>query len=326
MKIRAHFITMEPATNSFDVPILLVIFNRPETQQRVFDEIRKIRPKRLFVVADGPREGKPGEKERCEAARKIIDQVDWECEVKKNFSDTNMGCGKRPASGITWFFENVEEGIILEDDCIPDQSFFNYVQELLEKYRDNERVMVISGDNFQNGIKRGDGDYYFSRLPHTWGWATWRRVWEKYDFEMKDFPDFVRDNNIENIWKKKEVQKYWQEKFSELYAYHFDIWDYQLTYAIWKNDGICISPNANLISNVGFGPNATHTLTSSRSVAGVPLGRISSPLIHPSAMVIDTVADDLDNSLIHMKHTKIKNLLRRMGLFNYARDIYHKYF
>jgi hypothetical protein len=307
----------------FNVPILFAIFNRPDAEQVVFNEIRKVRPKFLFVVADGPREGKAGEREKCDVARKIIDQVDWDCEVHKNFSDANMGCGKRLSSGITWFFDNVEEGIILEDDCVPDQSFFYFAENLLEKYRKNERIMMISGDNFQGGAKRGDGDYYFSRFAHLWGWATWRRAWKKYDFDVRDFPDFLRNKTIEKIWDKKKVQEFYLEKIAEVRAHRIDTWDPQLAYAIWKNNGICISPNMNLVSNIGFGADATHTLISSRTVTNVPSASVSLPLVHPRDIVINKDADDSDN-LIHVKGDAIKRFLKRIGLLDYARDIYRR--
>jgi hypothetical protein len=307
----------------FDVPILFIIFNRPETEQVVFNEIRKLKPKHLFIVADGPREGKEGEKEKCMAARKIVDQVDWECDVRKNFSDVNMGCGKCVSSGISWFFDNVEEGIILEDDCVPDQSFFYYAESLLEKYRDNELVMMISGDNFQGGIKRGDGDYYFSRIPHIWGWASWRRAWEKYDFDVSDFPGFLKNKSIEKIWNKKSVQRYWLDKIGEVYTHHLDTWDYQLTYAVWKNNGLCISPNINLVSNIGFGAGATNTFNSSDSFADTPAGSLSSPVAHPRETIVDEDADNFDNR-IYMKYDGAKRFLKRIGLFNYVRNVYHK--
>jgi hypothetical protein len=308
----------------FNVPILFVIFNRPETEQVVFNEIKKVKPKRLFVVADGAREEKAGEKEKCGAAKKIIDQVDWDCEVHKNFSETNMGCGKRLSSGITWFFDNVEEGIILEDDCVPDRSFFYYAESLLEKYRNDERIMMISGNNFQGGVKRGDGDYYFSSLPHIWGWASWRRVWRKYNFDVKDFPDFLKNKTIANVFDKKDVQKFWLEKIKEVYTHHLDTWDYQLGYAIWKNDGICISPNINLVSNIGFGAGATHTLAASDVVTNVSSKSMSLPLIHPGEVMVNKDADNLDNHT-QMKHIRIKHFLKRVGLFNYVKNIYSKH-
>ena len=155
--------------------VLFIIFNRPETTQRVFDAIRLAKPTRLYIAADGPRENKTGEKELCEQARKIAQNVDWDCEVKTLFQKENLGCGKAVSHAISWFFENEDMGIILEDDCLPHQSFFKYCEELLEKYKNNDRIGIISGNNFQKKRKIGSFSYYFSDIVNIWGWATWAR-------------------------------------------------------------------------------------------------------------------------------------------------------
>ena len=248
----------------FTTPILFIIFNRPDTAEKVFNEIKKIKPKKLFVSADGPRENKPGEKEKCLATRKIIDQVDWECEVYKKYSDVNLGCKLGVSSGIDWFFKNVEQGIILEDDCLPAQSFFKFCEELLEKYKNNDKIMMISGDNFQNGRQRGDGSYYFSKFSHIWGWATWRRAWEHYSVNMEGYPKFKQDKKINAIWSKEYIRKYWLDTFDQAYENKIDTWDYQWAFSIWKMDGLCVIPNYNLISNIGFRDDATHTKSANK--------------------------------------------------------------
>ena len=250
--------------NKLETPILFVIFNRPDTTEKVFNEIKKIKPKKLFVSADGPRENKPGEKEKCLAAREIIDRVDWECEVYKKYSDANLGCKIGISSGIDWFFKNVEQGIILEDDCLPAQSFFKFCEELLEKYKNNEKIMMISGDNFQNNRRRGDDSYYFSKLSHIWGWATWRRAWEHYSVNMEGYPKFKQDKKINAIWSKEYIRKYWLDTFDQAYENKIDTWDYQWAFSIWKMDGLCVIPNYNLISNIGFRDDATHTKSANK--------------------------------------------------------------
>ena len=250
--------------NKLETPILFVIFNRPDTTEKVFNEIKKIKPKKLFVSADGPRENKPGEKEKCLAARKIIDRIDWECEVYKKYSDANLGCKIGVSSGIDWFFKNVEQGIILEDDCLPAQSFFKFCEELLEKYKNNEKIMMISGDNFQNNRRRGDDSYYFSKLSHIWGWATWRRAWEHYSVNMEGYPKFKQDKKINAIWSKEYIRKYWLDTFDQAYENKIDTWDYQWAFSIWKMDGLCVIPNYNLISNIGFRDDATHTKSANK--------------------------------------------------------------
>jgi len=179
----------------FNTPILFLVFNRPNTTQRVFNVIRQVKPKQLFVAADGPRRDKGADEEKCEATREIVKQIDWDCEVKTLFREENLGCGKAVSSAITWFFENVEEGIILEDDCLPNLDFFGYCEELLDRYRDNREVMFIGGDNFQKGKKWGDASYYFSAYNHVWGWATWKRTWDIYDFKL----DSINENDIDSI-------------------------------------------------------------------------------------------------------------------------------
>ena len=167
---------------AFDVPILFIVFNRPDTTAIVFQKIREIKPRKLFLAADGPRPSREGEKERCDAVRKIITEgVDWDCDVQLKFSDINLGCGRAESSAMLWFFESVGEGIVIEDDTLPDTSFFYFCKELLAYYRNDETVRMIGGNNFQGGKKRGDGSYYFSKLTHSWGYASWWRAWKDYD-------------------------------------------------------------------------------------------------------------------------------------------------
>ncbi len=241
----------------FNVPILFLVFNRLDTTERVFEAIKKQRPKFLYVAADGPRSG---EKEKTDEVRAhILDNIDWDCEVKTLFRDNNLGCGRAVSQAITWFFENVEEGIILEDDTLPNSSFFDYCEKLLEYHRDDEKVMVVSGNNFQqnNGIVKEP--YYFSNHVHIWGWATWRSAWEKYDFEMSRFDR----EEIYMIMKRKglslEYINYWLGTLERCYQKEIDTWDFQWMYAIWRSEGLTALPNVNLVSNIGFDENATHT-------------------------------------------------------------------
>lgn len=272
-------------------PILFLIFNRPETTARVFAEIKKAVPKKLFIAADGPRASKPGEAERCQAARDIIKQIDWDCEIKTLFREKNLGCKKAVSSALNWFFENVEEGIILEDDCLPHQSFFQYCQELLAYYRNDERIMHISGNNFQNNIVRGDGSYYFSRFSHIWGWASWRRAWAHYDVEMKTWPSFLAQNQIVNVFENKNAQKYFLNALQSVFAGKIDTWDYQWNYALWSQNGLATLPNKNLVSNIGFGQNATHTAIGNNQNANMRTETLNN-IIHPVFVSIDKEADD----------------------------------
>jgi hypothetical protein len=309
--------------NKLKTPILFIIFNRPETTRVVFEAIRQAKPPKLFIAADGPRENKIGEKEKCDEVRKIVDKVDWECEVKTLFREKNLGCGKAPSEAITWFFENVEEGIILEDDCLPNLSFFRFCEELLEKYRSNEKIFMISGDNFLPKFLMTEDEYYLSRMTHIWGWATWRRAWKKYDFEMNDFPNFVKDKVIDKIWQDKKARKFWLEKLSEIKKDHFDLWDYQWTYCMWKNDSYSIAPNVNLISNIGFGGKATHTLNKNDPFANLPSEEIKLPLTTENPK-LNVACDNYENERLYPKNFNFKIILKKIGLFKIVRMLYLK--
>ena len=295
-------------------PIIFIIFNRPDTTQRVFNEIRKAKPTKLFIAADGPRENIPGETEKCRAARDVTNQVDWDCEVIKNYSDVNMGCKRRVSSGLDWAFDMVEEGIILEDDCLPHLTFFLFCEELLEKYRHDQRVKMISGNNFQFGRKRTDYSYYFSRFNHIWGWASWRRAWKHFDVNMKLWPE-IRDGGWLNDWlgDKKSVQ-YWTQIFEKVYKGKIDTWDYQWTFACWVQNGLSILPNVNLVSNIGFGFDAIHTKGQSK-FNNMKTETMVFPLSHPKYILRDSVADVFtSNSMFSTQPFPIRaiNKLKRL--------------
>jgi hypothetical protein len=297
------------------MPVLFMIFNRPDTTQQVFNAIRQAKPKQLFVAADGPREDKEGEKEKCIQARKIIEQVDWDCEVKTLFRDKNLGCKIAVSSAIDWFFENVEEGIILEDDCLPSQSFFWFCQELLKYYQNDTRVMHVSGDNFQFGKIRGEGSYYFSKYAHVWGWATWRRAWKHYDVNMKNFEDFLKSNQIINIFKIKQQQKYWMNVFQRVYDGKIDTWDYIWVFFCFINNGLCIMPNINLVSNIGFGIESTHTQGENSIFSKMKTEEITE-IIHPEFVLADQEADLLTSKLCFGNKSifeRIKNKILRVA-------------
>lgn len=274
-----------------ETAVLFLIFNRPDTTERVFEAIRQAKPKRLYVAADGPRDNKEGEFEKCKKTREIATKVDWDCEVKTLFRDSNLGCGRAVSEAISWFFSHEEMGIILEDDCLPHPSFFSYSEELLIKYKDEDRVMMISGDNFQQGKRRGKGSYYFSEFPHIWGWASWRRAWDKYDFKISDYQKFIEQNIIEDIFPiDKPLQDFWIENFNRVYNGNFDTWDYQWVYCILKNGGLSIAPNVNLISNIGFRADATHTMSPEDRLANMPISDIGK-ISHPDFIIVNGIAD-----------------------------------
>jgi len=279
-------------------PVALFIFNRPDTTEKVFETIRQAKPLELFVIADGGRNKE--EWEKCKKAREITENIDWDCVVKKNYSDINLGCKIRVSSGINWFFENVDEGIILEDDTLPNQSFFRFCTELLEHYRDNEKIMMISGDNFQNGIKRGDGSYYFSRYAHIWGWAAWKRTWDKYDVELKN----VSESDITDIIEESKERDYWIDLLIKIKNDEIDTWDYQWTYSILKNNGLSIVPNTNMVSNIGFGEYATHTKNTASHRANLPTYEMEE-IMHPTKIERDAEADKYTATQFEMEKTDL---------------------
>ncbi len=289
-------------------PVAFIIFNRPDLTQLIFEAIAKAQPRQVLVIADGPRFEE--EKEKCEQTRAVIEQVDWECEVSTNFSEENLGCKRRVSSGIDWVFNRVEEAIILEDDCLPDPSFFYFCEQLLERYRDEPKVMHISGDNFQEGHRRTDSSYYFSKYAHVWGWATWKRAWKLYDVTMSSWPQ--SEMQMRKVHKKSEERLYWNEVFDRVHAGQIDTWDYQWLYSCWLNDGISILPENNLVSNLGFRSDATHTtLTNNFSkMESSDIGEI----IHPSYIVVNQEADEFTYAkMFGSAPQSRKNRVQRIG-------------
>jgi hypothetical protein len=272
-------------------PVLLMIFKRPDTTAKVFDAIRKAAPAKLYIAADGPRSNVPGEVESCQKSREVVQKVDWPCEVKVLFQEKNLGCRLGVYGAVTWFFSQEPEGIVLEDDCLPEPSFFQFCQEMLEKYRDDKRVMHITGDNSKFGKKVGFYSYYFSRYPSIWGWASWRRAWNLYDLEMTLWPE-VRDNHIlSRIFDHPKEVKFWSSQYQLVYEKKIDTWDYQWNLVCWLNNALTVTPNVNLISNIGFANCASHTHDGSDKHANMPVRAMIFPLHHPPFVARDAIAD-----------------------------------
>jgi hypothetical protein len=272
-------------------PVAFIIFNRPDTTELIFAEIAKAKPTKLLVISDGARKEKAGEAEKVAASRYIINRVDWDCEVLTNFSDVNLGCKVRVSSGINWIFDNVEEAIILEDDCLPDPTFFRFCQEMLDRYRLDSRIGMISGDNFQYGRSRNEDSYYFSKLVHVWGWASWRNRWkDSYDVNLEKWP-LIRDGKwlFDILGNAKEVSV-WTRIFENTYQGKIDTWDYQWVFANWIEGRINVMPNVNLISNIGFGKSATHTKALS-PLASMSTAPMVFPITHPVGFLRNIQAD-----------------------------------
>jgi hypothetical protein len=272
-------------------PVLLIIFNRPDVTKRVMSRVQEVQPSRLFVAADGPRPDHPEDHRLCEEARTVAGQITWECDVRTLFRDQNIGLKQAVSSAITWFFEHVDSGIILEDDCVPHFTFFRYCAELLDRYQHDERIMGISGNDFQ---PEGHGllaSYYFSAFPHCWGWATWKRAWTHYDGSLQQWPT-LRDTKWLNGWlgSGDEVE-YWTSIFDRVYRNEIDSWAYPWTYSCWVQHGLTILPKDNLVSNIGFDERATHTKNPDSEAADMPVRPLEFPLEHPASIVRHYQAD-----------------------------------
>jgi hypothetical protein len=278
---------------TFKQPILFLIFNRPDTTAQVFEKIRSVQPQKLYIAADGPRSGNERDIGKCTETRKIVESIDWDCKVTTFFRDKNLGCRIAVSSAITWFFEQEEQGIILEDDCLPHESFFTFCSELLEKYKSDERVMHIGGTMFLPDLSmlgERNASYYFSRDPFIWGWATWRRAWSKYDVELKLFPLCRSDGLIQKIFNKKDQSLYWEKMFEETFQGEINTWDYQWRFAILISSGLCIVPKVNMVTNIGFVSDATHTAVTEGGKYCLPVEKMSK-IIHPVFQVCDSQAD-----------------------------------
>jgi hypothetical protein len=272
-------------------PVALLFFNRPDTTARVFAEIAKARPPILLLVADGPRTARPGEGELCAAARAVVKRVDWDCQVLRDYSDQNLGCRRRVSSGLDWVFDQVEQAIILEDDCLPHPTFFRFCDELLDRYRDDERIMTISGNNHQFGHRPTTESYYFSRYNHIWGWATWRRAWQHYDVDIKLWPRIRDEGWLQDMLGDRHAIRYWTKTLQATFEGRIDTWDFQWILACWLQHGLTAIPCVNLVTNIGFGLAATHTQGVNR-FANLPIEAMHFPLTHPPFMIRNAQSDD----------------------------------
>jgi hypothetical protein len=277
---------------SLKAPILFLVFNRPETTRRVFETIRQAQPPRLYIAADGPRDDKPDDHATCDTVREIVSVVDWSCEVRTLFRKKNLGCSVAVTGAINWFFEHEAEGIILEDDCLPDRSFFKFCEELLERYRSEPSVMMISGGFYLDSQYEIESSYFFSKHVDVWGWAGWRRAWQHNDPKMTLWPNLRDSDWLKRIGNgHRDFEQFWTEVFDNVRCGRVDTWDYQWVFSCWLQNGLTVVPSRNLVKNIGFGDDATHTKLDGGRLSKVPLETIPFPLKHPDAIMRDCVAD-----------------------------------
>lgn len=272
-------------------PVAFFVFNRPDTTRLVFEQIKLAQPPVLFVIADGPRQTCLDDQELCNRVRELVAHVDWPCEVHRDYADANLGCRTRVSAGLDWVFAHVPEAIILEDDCLPHPSFFRYCEELLERYRDNERVMMVSGFNPYPPHAGDHFSYFFSRYPHIWGWASWRRAWNYYDVNMTMWPARRDAASFYNFAGSDDEAKFWKKYLDLVYQGKLDTWDAQASFMFFCQDGLAVFPAVNLISNIGFGADATHTKVDN-GVAAIETKEFIFPVDHPPSIQIDAVKDN----------------------------------
>ena len=312
----------------FSTPILLIVWRRPKETIEVLTSISQIKPKKLFISCDGPRLGNREEAFKVKRTQEICrDFINWDCEVKWQISQANLGCKVGVVSAINWFFDNVQEGIILEDDNVAHPDFFNYCQILLEKYRNDKRVWCISGSNNQDNIMRGEGSYYFGKIPLIWGWATWKNRWKHYDMDIKDWPHIKTSNILSNIFEDNIEKEYWINIFDDFYKNgNPDTWDYSWVLRCLINNALIAIPNKNLINNIGFNSDATHTVWEKTNTS--EMESIGDKIKHPKFLICDKKAETYQfdfyfggndirlkkNIIIRIKN-KLKKILR-FKLFN----------
>lgn len=240
-------------------PVLFLVFNRPQLTRQIFKALRAQKPRQLFIAGDGPRSDHSGEAALVKETREIASAVDWPCEVSTLFREENLGCGRAVSSAITWFFDQVEEGIILEDDCLPHPDFFSYCETLLERYRDEPRIATIAGTHFLPDVLAHQQSHYVSKYFQMWGWASWRRSWRLYDFDLSGL---TTDQWVELLGDRHPIAveaAYWREILHGIKAGDVDTWDFQFFFNCWRQRANHVMPGRNLITNIGFGPDATHT-------------------------------------------------------------------
>ena len=291
--------------------ILFLVFNRPQTTKIVFEAIRNAKPVRLYINADGPRQNRQDDVDNIAAVKAIFDKIDWPCEVITNYNTENFGCLNAVSGGISWFFEHEKAGIILEDDCFPDASFFTFCDLMLTRYASNEKIMHIGGNSYQDSNPNKTNSYFYSRYNHIWGWATWRRAWNLYDPKLEKWPSQKENKLLTTILNYSKAEKYWTKKFDKTHAGEF-VWDYRWTYSIWSNHGLAVLPWNNLVKNIGLDQQSTHAFAGGflETYSIEPITNFEAP----KKIEVDLLADKLgfDNVFTIPLSIKLKSKLKQL--------------
>lgn len=304
-------------------PVLILGFNRPHHLRRLIHHLRTIAPPVIYCAQDGPRENKPTDRELCAQVTAIWDEIDWKCEKHMLRRDKNAGCQLGVSSAISWFFSKEEAGIILEDDCIPDKSFFQFCSQLLTRYKQTPTIMHISGDNFcPNSLVPTESSYRFSHYPHCWGWATWRRAWEKFDVSLTSWPEKKKNGWLQQRFSSPIARFFWSRMFDGVYNKKIDSWAIAWVFSCWNENGIAVLPNKNLVRNIGFDMASTHTPDPHSPLANRTAYTLSFPLQHPGTIQVNSRCDGYDQRFVYEQRTPQQLLsfaLRKIQrLFSYA--------
>lgn len=300
-------------SSQLNVPILFLFFNRLSLTKRVFESIKQSKPKKIYLASDGPREEHLNELQVVESIRHfVLSNINWDCEIHTLFRDKNLGCKYACSEAVTWFFDNEELGIVLEDDTVPTQSFYKYCTNLLKHYQYDERIGMIAGNAPLNNHTAKDS-YYFSRYVRFWGWASWRRAWKHYDVECLNFDNFMKTKGLSAATSSKREEKYWRKVATSGTA---DTWDYQWLFACWEQSMLTIIPSVNLVTNIGFNPDATHTVNIYSSHNQAKNFELSFPLVHPDFVIHNKVLDDKNIELEFLPSIKRRIINKLTKIFN----------
>ena len=304
----------------FDTPVILFCFNRPTTVQTVFAQIARLKPKKLYLVADGPRKNHPDDIMLCAQVQNIILAIDWECQISTLFFEDNQGCRKAFLQGLNWIFTQENHAIILEDDCVPDLTFFTFCQELLDLYEDQPQIMSIAGFRYLPDNINSAKSYCFSKYTQSWGWATWKRAWSLMDAELTTWDDLQQASWLDTYLLNQDYSTYWRHIFNKM-KNGMDTWDYAWIYSCWKNSGLTIHPNVNLISPIGFGLNATHNRDEAHPAAFRKTIPMAFPLRHPGEIILQNHFEEwveehyfsgMNKRRIHLGFSRILTKRRQM--------------
>ena len=298
-----------------NTPIVLICFNRPNETAKIFNKIKLIKPKKLFLIMDGPRIGEQEDIINCLLVKNIVTNISWNCIVYKNFSKKNLGLKKRIVSGLNWVFSKTKSAIILEDDCLPNRDFFTFCQKLLIYYEKNNTVRFITGNNFQKSKHNKKTSYYFSKYSHIWGWATWKNTWELYCDDNRVWKKYLNSKEFCKTCPNYLERRYWKSMFNKVKSGKLKSWSIYLLFSIWKNSGLTATPSVNLVKNLGFNERGTNTKISTIKYNTKNL-TLSKKLIHPKKIFQNSLVDNYVFENIYNENFKKKIIRLIKKVFN----------